>query len=216
MYIFHIFLFFTNILYYLNLYVHTVLSKQTQQVTTASTFFKYGSSVGDKVVPQEDDSSSGKIRLKASFHFFDDVYTDLYVMTNGGISFKNEITTFTPKDFPLAARTPLIAPYWADVNTKNGGKIWYRQSTSQRDLDTATAQIRAFQSPKYADFRATWAFIATWDNVAFYGATDEGKKRRCTFQATLAVDASTNASFAIFNYDRLEWTAGAHATSGGE
>ena len=175
----------------------------------------FGASVGDMLVMKGDDGDSGKVRLSESFRFFNGIYKELYVNINGGISFKKAMTSFTPQDFPMEAKTPLIAPYWADVDTRKGGKIWYRQSTNQRDLDAATAQIRAFHGAKYADFRATWAFIATWDNVPFYHASrSRGRKRRCTFQGVLVVDASTHMSFAILNYAKLQWVAGAQ--SGGE
>ena len=173
----------------------------------------FGSDVGDSRVGTGDDGSSGEIDLSESFHFFNDVYDDLYVNINGGISFTDSVSSFTPDDFPMEDAPPLIAPYWADVNTYKGGTIWYRESTNQTDLDMATAQITAFQSPKYTDFRATWVFIATWDEVGFYGASYEGRERRCTFQAALPVDAATNVSFVILNYARLEWTAG--TASGG-
>ena len=64
---------------------------------------------------------------------------------------------------------PLIAPYWADVDTTpaGGGLVWYRVSTSQADRDRARNDIRAvFQEA--ARFTPTVVFIATWDHVGYY------------------------------------------------
>lgn len=86
------------------------------------------------------------------------------------------MTTYTPSPFPLASKRRLIAPYWADINTRNGGIVWYRETTNITLLQKASDEIKAIFADHY-NFRAAWMFIATWDNVAFYGANDIGKQK---------------------------------------
>ncbi|CAC5408987.1 Sushi, nidogen and EGF-like domain-containing protein 1,Alpha-tectorin [Mytilus coruscus] len=125
------------------------------------------------------------------------------------------MTTFTPSPFPLASKRRLIAPYWADIDTGNGGIVWYRETTNLTMLKKASDEIQANFAEHY-NFHAAWMFIATWDNVAFFGANEYGKQKRCTFQCVLVTNG--RHSFAIFLYNKIEWTtgtaSGGHSSSG--
>ena len=96
--------------------------------------------------------------------------------TNGVISFLGTMSSFTPSPFPLGSNKRLIAPYWADIDTRNGGDIWYRESTNRILLQQMSQKIRAL-FPEESKFQASWLFIATWDNVSFYGADAIGKTK---------------------------------------
>lgn len=98
------------------------------------------------------------------------------VNTNGIISFLAAVSQHAPDPFPLSDKRRIIAPFWGDVDTNNGGTIWYRQSTDPALRQRATDDVRrAFLD--HTEFRATWIFIATWDRVAFYGASASGKSK---------------------------------------
>ena len=86
------------------------------------------------------------------------------------MSFLVEVSQFTPDPFPLGDGRRLISPFWGDVDTTNGGNVWHRESTDEILLQRATADVRRAFLDQYK-FTATWIFIATWDKVAFYGAT---------------------------------------------
>ena len=90
--------------------------------------------------------------------------------TNGVISFLAPVTQFTPDPFPLGDQRRLVAPYWGDVNINIGGVVSYRETNDTPLLQRVTRDIRQASS-NFNDFDATWIFIATWDRVAFYGAT---------------------------------------------
>jgi len=92
------------------------------------------------------------------------------------ISFLGAISTFTPPPFPSGGNTRLIAPYWTDIDTRNGGDIWYRESTNNTLLQRVSQEIRRV-FPEKNKFHASWLFIATWDNVSFYGADATGKTK---------------------------------------
>lgn len=157
-------------------------------------FFPFGHQL-DSEVPREDDSSSGKIEIAVMFPFYGNSNGSLFVNTNGGVSFGQELRTFTPSPFPLEDEIPLLAAYWADVDTRINGDIWYRESTERNVLDKATREIRCF-GYAYRSFHADWVFIATWEEVSFYQHwpldphTQSGRDKRCTFQIVLAFDSA--------------------------
>ena len=58
-------------------------------------------------------------------------------------------------------------PYWADVDTRGVGDVYYRQTTDPNLLARATSEIRAaFPSSRNVTIRRL--LIATWDNVGYY------------------------------------------------
>ena len=86
------------------------------------------------------------------------------------------MSTYTPSPFPLGSNKRLVAPYWSDIDTRNGGDVWYRESTNRTLLQQVSQAIRLLLPEQYT-FQASWLFIATWDNVAFYGANSVGKTK---------------------------------------
>ena len=69
-------------------------------------------------LPANDDGSSSQVTLPFSINFFGDTYSSLYVNNNGNVTFDFPMSTYTP--FPLlTTRTPLIAPFFGDVDTRS-------------------------------------------------------------------------------------------------
>ena len=100
----------------------------------------------------------------------------------------------------------MITPYWADLDLKYGGNVFYRQTTDTIIIEKASVQIKnSFHSFNNAQFN--WAFIITWSNISFFGLSEcPNANKRDTFQLVLVSDGSH--SFAIFNYNLIEWTTG--------
>lgn len=82
-----------------------------------------------------------------------------------------QVSQYTPDTFPLDGNRRLVAPFWADVDTRKGGDVFYRETTDPNLLQQATDQVAATYVNQQ-NFRATWLFIATWNEVAFYGASN--------------------------------------------
>ena len=88
---------------------------------------------------------------------------------NGVVSFDQAVSTFTPSSFPLGSGLQLIAPYWADVDTRGTGTVWFRETTDQDILSRARRDIQmAFASQN--NFQPRFAFIATWDRVGYFSS----------------------------------------------
>ncbi|XP_062583115.1 protein mesh-like [Saccostrea cucullata] len=176
-----------------------------------SDFYPFGEDVGDTTMPANDDGSSPNISISAKFPFFNHQHDQLIVSTNGAISFLTPVPEYTPDPFPLDGDRRLLTPFWADVDTTKGGHVRYRETTDPNILDKASHEIKAY-FPDFSRFHAAWVFIATWDNVAFFGCSSSGCLKQNTFQAVLITNGQH--SFAIFNYANIEWTTGTE--SGGD
>ena len=92
------------------------------------------------------------------------------VNNNGVVSFGVQVSQFTPEAFPLSDSRSFIAPLWADVHNGIRGDVYYRETTEPDILERATIDARKFFK-NIPSFTATWAFIATWHQVTFYGGS---------------------------------------------
>ena len=79
-----------------------------------------------------------------------------------------EVSQFTPDALPLGDNRRLIAPFWADVNTRKGGVVYYRETQDLALRTRVSEEIRKY-FVRQRHFSAKWLMIATWLNVAGFG-----------------------------------------------
>ncbi|XP_029105966.1 uncharacterized protein LOC108923745 [Scleropages formosus] len=158
-------------------------------------FYPFGPNNGDTVNPAVDDGSSSVILLNETFQFFGSNHNQLYVNNNGFLTFDQPVSS--PYSSMFQSGYDIIAPSWSNWNTTKSGIISYRQVTSGGDLQQATSDINQY-FPQL-NFTATWVFIATWDNVAFYNM--DTVRTDTSFQVVLISDG--NHSFVLMNYGRI-------------
>ena len=142
-----------------------------------------------------DDQSTGEITLPFSVNFFGTTYSSLWVNNNGNVTFTGALSAFTP-DPIVTNGVPMIAPFWADVDTTGDGSGLVSYGTTT--------------------FGGAPAFCVLWPNVGYYqGHTD----RLNSFQLLLIDRSSGNSpgDFDIMmNYDQVQWETGdASGGSGG-
>lgn len=79
------------------------------------------------------------------------------------ISFRQKFTECCgTREFPRGP-PPLIAPFWHDVSTENGGNIFYRQTSDPLLLSS----FQRFVTKIYSHpFNPHSIFVVTWDRVA--------------------------------------------------
>ena len=89
----------------------------------------------------------------------------MQVSTNGQISVHIRETNFVPRNFPTDKI--IIAPFWADVDTRGGGgEIEYGVTRDATQLEKAQEQAAA-AFPEVS-FIPLYLVIATWDSVGYY------------------------------------------------
>ena len=105
----------------------------------------------------------------------------MQVNDNGVISFNSRYSISTPFSLPRRGTYyKFIAPYWADVDTRGTGQIFYRQTTNATLLSRATSKIRA-AFPVYENVTIQSLLIATWSDVGYYFSNTD--KVNCLFVA---------------------------------
>ena len=143
---------------------------------------------GQNILPGNDDLSSGLVNTGFVMNFFGQVFNDLTVNNNGNVTFNGPLASFTPFGL-LNTATPIIAPFFADVDTRLGSVVTY---------GTGVADGRQAFGVNYADVRH---FSVNGPNQGL--PTND-------FQLVL-IDRSdvSPGDFDIeFNYDRILWEAG--------
>jgi hypothetical protein len=144
---------------------------------------------GTSFLDNNDDSSSAPIDISRAFpgglRYFAGTYTTIFVNNNGNITFRGAVGQYTPTPFPIADQ-PMIAPFWADIDTNGGGRparngVWW---------DVRPGQV-----------------VITWHNVGYYAAHVD---RLNSFQIVLRGGAEMDeGQFEVeFRYARCEWTTG--------
>ena len=140
-----------------------------------------------------DDCFTGAVGLGFSANYFGTTYTDTFVSNNGYVTFNAGQGIFTPTGLGAGyGGQPIIAPFFADVDTRNAASALTQYGTGT--------------------FAGRNAFGVTWKDVGYFSTRAD---KTNSFQLLL-VDRSdiTAGDFDIyFNYDRILWETG--SASGG-
>ncbi|WP_353401850.1 nidogen-like domain-containing protein [Pseudophaeobacter arcticus] len=145
---------------------------------------------GGTALPVNDDGYS-LVDMSAVFeeglNFFGAEYdaSQIFVNTNGNITFGSGLSQYTPSGIS-AGTTPLIAAFWADVDTRAGEPIYV-------DVDAEADVV-----------------TITWENVGFYNQHAEPSN---SFQMQL-FDRGGGDFDIVFRYEDINWSNGDASNSG--
>ncbi|XP_077490332.1 nidogen-like isoform X1 [Amblyomma americanum] len=171
---------------------------------SVSDLFPYGVNQ-DQSLPRENDISSAEVQLSSPITFYGTEYSTLYVNDNGIVSFLTEVPSFFSAPFPL--RYPIIAPLYSDVDTREAGRVFYRE-TQEPSLLARFEQLVASNFAAGSAFRARSLFVATWDAVGHY---ERRSDKLNTFQVVVGSSSEgAGETYALLLYPRggLQWVVG--------
>ena len=147
------------------------------------------------VLAANDDLSTGLVNLGFTGNINGTNYTQTYVNNNGNITFNNSLSTFTPAAISTGNFGPIIAPFFADVDTRGVGS---------NTVTYGTATLGGFNV-----FGVNYIHVGVYSTQPYYN----------DFQMILTDRSDTGAgNFDIqFNYDTIVWESGtaSGAPSGG-
>jgi hypothetical protein len=133
-----------------------------------------------------DDGSSAQINLPFQFDFYGETFNSLFININGNVSFEEPYWEFSSTGFPISG-FKMIAPFWADVDLRGAGEIWYKINDN--------------------------SIYINWVGVGYYNSQSDLLN---TFQLALsngndpAIGLGNNVAF---HYGDMDWTTG--SASGG-
>lgn len=158
---------------------------------------------GESSLSRNDDGYSALIDITSIFpngmNFFGTSWNGLYVNTNGNVTFSRGSGSFTPQSIGTGFTSPIIAPFWADVDTRNTTTV------NQSVGGTSTGSNLVW----YDIDATTGTFTVTWDDVGYYSYHNDKVN---AFQLQLV--STGNGNFDMnFRYEDINWTTG--TASGG-
>ncbi|MEW6415405.1 MAG: nidogen-like domain-containing protein [Pseudomonadota bacterium] len=138
------------------------------------------------VLPANDDGSTGPVNLGFTANINGTNYTQTYVNNNGNITFNNPLGTYTPSAISSGSFGPIIAAFFADVDTRAPGSS---------PVTYGNATLGGFN-----------VFGVNYINVGVYNSQPIFN----SFQMILTDRSDIAAGdFDIqFNYDNIVWEAG--------
>ncbi|MCB5223608.1 MAG: nidogen-like domain-containing protein [Candidatus Cloacimonadaceae bacterium] len=133
-----------------------------------------------------DDGWLGPVDLPFTFSLYGQPYTQCWINNNGNITFDGGYYNYTPWGFPISGN-PMVAPFFADVDTRGAGSVWYRIEPNN--------------------------MVVIWDHVGYYSY---GIDKLNTFELVIS-DGSYSpigvGNNVAFSYADMSWTTG--SASGG-
>jgi len=147
------------------------------------------------VLPANDDGSTGLVNLGFTANINSTNFTQTYVNNNGNITFTNPLGTFTPSAISGGAFGPIIAAFFADVDTRAAGSL---------PVTYGSTTLGGFNV-----FGVDYIHVGVFPSQPIFN----------DFQMILTDRSDTGAgNFDIqFNYDTIVWEAGtaSNAPAGG-
>jgi len=145
------------------------------------------SGFNSSTLDRTDDGSTGLVPVGFDLNFYGDTYSSLYVNNNGNVTFNAAMSQWTPFNMTTTTGKPIIAPFFADVDTR-----------------AAASGVVQFGMGVVDSHNA---FGVNWINVGYYNARAD---KLNSFQMVL-IDRSDRApgDFDIeFNFDKILWETG--------
>jgi hypothetical protein len=136
---------------------------------------------------RNDDGSTSVVTLPFAVNFFGTTYSNTFVNNNGNITFTSPLATFTPSALNGPTAVPIIAPFFADVDTRG-----------------AASGLTSYGNGTFNGYNA---FGVTWPGVGYFGSHTD---KLNTFQLLLVDrgDTGTGNFDIYFNYDQMLWETG--------
>ena len=131
---------------------------------------------GENYLARNDDYYTSFIDLTSIFpsgmNFFGTTWTGLYVNNNGNVTFGSGLYSFTPTSIGGSFSSPIIAPFWGDVDTSS---INYYDANISDGFVTPTAGGNSMGSNLtwYDIDTTTNTFTVTWDDVGYYSSNTD-------------------------------------------
>lgn len=138
----------------------------------------------DNTLPANDDGSTALVNIGFNVNFYGVSQGNLYVNNNGNVTFTGPLGTYTPFGL-LTSAIPIIAPFFADVDTRAGNVMTYGQDT----------------------IGGKSVFGVNWIDVGYF-SVHTNKLNSFQLILTDRSDIAAGDFDFEFNYDKIQWETG--------
>src|SRR5580704_8171292 len=151
------------------------------------------------IIAPNDDLSSNEVPLPFAVNFFGTTFNSLFVNNNGNVTFGDAFSEFTPTGLNSDnGGIPIIAAYWADVDTTGA----FSGSLEAPTIPSAVVTYGVDTVNGHP------AFGVDYENVGYYQTHTD---KLNSFQLILIDRSDTGIAGAFdieFDYDKVQWEAG--------
>lgn len=148
------------------------------------------------------DDNFAELRLSHPVYFYSEKYDQIFINTNGILSFKNPLESFLNIPFPLDY--PAISVFYSNIDTSNANEstsIAYFESSNPEILSRASRSVQdAFSDSER--FRATAVVIVTWENVGYFDGQNDLQN---TFQVVIISNDEETFVQYLYPEDGINW-----------
>ncbi|TDB38907.1 MAG: hypothetical protein D9V44_04325 [Actinobacteria bacterium] len=144
-------------------------------------------------VARADDTANQVVGLPFSMNWNGTNYNQIYINMNGNCTFGNGYTGYNPTTDLGALGQNIMAPFWADVDTRNTAM---GQVTYSNIIAGSVPQVNGHD-----------AFFVNWINVGRYNYSTAGNTQTNSFQLVIIDRSDTGAGNFdfMYNYDAITW-----------
>jgi hypothetical protein len=139
-----------------------------------------------QILDRNDDGSTDLVPMGLTVNFFSNICTQLYVNNNGNVTFNTKFGAYQTSSL-VGLGVQIIAPFWADVDTRSSGSDVVTYGPGIVDGDTA--------------------FGVDWVNVGYYGSHAD-RLLSCQLVIIDRSDIAVGDFDMEFNYDMVQWEWG--------
>ncbi len=160
---------------------------------------------GEEYLSRNDDHYTSAIDITSIFpnglNFYGEIYDSLYINNNGNVTFDRGLYSYTPGSIDGGISNPIIAPFWADVDTRVSGTIPDDQVVV---TPTAEGNSKGTNLVWYDLDEATQTLTVTWDDVGYF---NENSDKLNAFQLQLVNQGNGNFDI-VYIYEDINWVTG--------
>jgi len=154
-------------------------------------FFRLGSSIvrpgfDQQILDRNDDASTGVVPIGFTVNFYSNTNTTLFVNNNGNVTFAGPQSAYSPQNL-ASLKVQVIAPFWADVDTRNSNSDVVKYGTNT---------VNGHQ-----------AFGVDWVNVGYYSMHAD-KLLSCQMVIINRSEIAPGDFDLEFSYDKVQWQWG--------
>jgi hypothetical protein len=166
--------------------MRTLLAADLPSVASALVGAIHHQDLFTTVLERNDDSSSQLTPLGFTVDFFGREFSGVYVNNNGNVSFNAPLSTYTAFSL-LSTEIPLLAPFFADVDTRDSGSDLVRYGHGMID--------------------GRKVFGVNWIDVGYFSGHSD-KLNSFQLIITSRSDIAAGDFDFEFNYDAIRWETG--------